>query len=47
MRVVKHKWPKEAVDVPSQEVFKARFNGTWSNLIEWKASLPMAWLGTR
>ncbi|KFQ98166.1 hypothetical protein N306_09033, partial [Opisthocomus hoazin] len=35
MRVVKH-WnmlPREAVDAPSLEVFKARLDGTLSNLV--------------
>jgi len=43
MRVVKH-WnmlPREAVDAPSLEVFKARLDGALSNLIQWKVSLPM------
>ncbi|KFP51462.1 hypothetical protein N323_12732, partial [Cathartes aura] len=35
MRVVRHwkKLPREAVDAPSLEVFKARQNGALSNLI--------------
>jgi len=35
MRVVKHwnRLPREAVDAPSLEVFKARLDGTWSNLV--------------
>ena len=44
MRVVKH-WnmlPREAVDAPSLAVFKARLDGTLSNLVWWKGSLPMA-----
>ncbi|KAJ7422349.1 hypothetical protein WISP_38309 [Willisornis vidua] len=32
----------EAVDVLSLEVYKARLDGTWSNLIQWKASMSMA-----
>ena len=44
MRVVRH-WstlPREAVAVPSLEVFKARLDGALSNLVEWKMYLPMA-----
>jgi len=44
MRVVKH-WnglPREAVDAPSLEVFKARVDGALSNLVQWKMSLLMA-----
>lgn len=26
-------WNREAVDAPAPEVFKARLNGVWSNLI--------------
>ncbi|KFR14092.1 hypothetical protein N306_07907, partial [Opisthocomus hoazin] len=35
MRVVKHwnRLPREAVDVPSLEVFKARLDGALSNLV--------------
>ncbi|KFR13637.1 hypothetical protein N306_06342, partial [Opisthocomus hoazin] len=35
MRVVKHwnRLPREAVDVPSLEVFKARLHGALSNLV--------------
>jgi len=44
VRVVKHwnRLPREAVDVPSLEVFKARLDGALSNLVEWKMSLIMA-----
>lgn len=37
--------PREAVDVldiPSLEVFKVRLDGTLSNLVLWKVSLPMS-----
>ncbi|KFP09818.1 hypothetical protein Z169_04796, partial [Egretta garzetta] len=35
MRVVRHwnRLPREAVDAPSLEVFKARLNGALSNLV--------------
>ena len=35
MRVVRHwnRLPREAVDTPSLEVFKARLNGTLGNLV--------------
>jgi len=44
MRVVRpwHRLPREAVAAPSLEVFKARLNGTLSNLVWWKVSLPTA-----
>jgi len=34
--------PREAVDVPLLEVFKARLDGALSNLVSWKMSLPTA-----
>ena len=34
--------PREAVDTSSLEVFKARLNGYFSYLAQWKVSLPMA-----
>jgi len=34
--------PREAVDYPSLEVFKARLGGALSNLVWWKMSLLMA-----
>ena len=34
--------PREVVDAPSLEVFKARLDGALSNLVEWKVFLPMA-----
>jgi len=44
VRVVKHwhRLPREAVDAPSLEVFKARLDGALSSLVWWKMSLPMA-----
>jgi len=44
MRVVKHwnRLPREAVDVPSLAVFKARLDGALSTLVWWKMSLLMA-----
>jgi len=44
MRVVKH-WnglPREAVEAPSLETFKARLDGALSNLIQLKMSLLTA-----
>ena len=40
-----HRLPREAVAAPSLAVFKARLDGALSNLVWWKVSLPMAWLG--
>ena len=34
--------PREAVDAPSLEVFKARLDGALGNLVWWEVSLPMA-----
>ena len=44
VRVVRHwkRLPREVVDASSLEVLKARLNGTLSNQIEWKVSLPRA-----
>ena len=44
MRVVRHwnRLPREVVDAPSLEAFKARLDGALSNLVWWKVSLPMA-----
>ncbi|KAK4818682.1 hypothetical protein QYF61_017903 [Mycteria americana] len=44
MRVVRHwnRLPREVVDAPSLETFKARLDRALSNLIWWKMSLPMA-----
>jgi len=44
MRMVRHwnKLPREAVDAPSLQGFKARLEGALSNLVWWKVSLPMA-----
>ena len=50
MRVVRPwlRLPREAVAAPSLEVFKARLNGTLSNLVWWKVSLPtVRGVGTR
>jgi len=35
-----HRLPREAVDAPSLEAFKARLDGAL-NLIQWEVSLPM------
>jgi len=44
MRVVKHfnRLPREVVEAPSLETFKARLDGALSNLIQWKMSLLTA-----
>jgi len=44
LRVVRHwhRLPREAVDAPSLEVFKARLGGALSSLVWWKVSLAMA-----
>jgi len=44
LRVVRHwhRLPKDAVDAPSVEVFKARLDGALSTLVWWKVSLCMA-----
>jgi len=44
MRVVKHwnRLPREAVEAPSLEKFKARMNGALSNLVWLKMSLLTA-----
>jgi len=44
MRVVRHwdRLPREAVDAPLFELFKARLDGALSNLGWWKMSLLMA-----
>jgi len=44
MRVVRkgHRLPREAVDAPSLEVFKARLDEALNNLVLWKVSLPTA-----
>ena len=48
-RVVKHwkRLPREAVDAPSLEVFKARLDEAVSNLVYREVSLPIAGVGTR
>jgi len=44
-----HRLPREAVDAPSLEVFKARLDGALGSLSWWVATLPMAghwgWMG--
>jgi len=50
VRVVRHwnRLPREAVNAPSLELFKARLDGALSNLVQWKVSLPTAGrFGTR
>jgi len=44
MRVVKHwnRLPREVVDAPFLETFKARLDGALSNLTWWKMSLLTA-----
>ena len=44
-----HRLPREAVDAPSLEVFKARLDGALGSLGWWEVSLSMAggwnWVG--
>lgn len=41
-RIVRHDaMPRESVDVPCLEMFKARVNGALSNLVWWKIFLSM------
>ena len=44
MRVVRHwkRLPREVVDAPSLEAFKARLDGTLSNLVYREVSPPIA-----
>ncbi|PKU33345.1 hypothetical protein llap_16350 [Limosa lapponica baueri] len=44
VRVARHwnRLPREVVDAPSLEVFKARLDGALSNFVCWEVSLPMA-----
>ena len=37
-----HRLPREAVDAPSVEVFKARLDGALDNPVWWEVSLPVA-----
>jgi len=37
-----HRLPKEVVDAPSLQVFKARLDGALSNPVWWKLPLPTA-----
>ena len=37
-----HSLPREAVDAPSLEVFKARLDGALGNLVWWEVSLSVA-----
>jgi len=37
--------PREAVDVPSLAVLKARLDGALSNLVWWKMSMAWTWQG--
>ena len=45
VRVVRHRnrLPCENVNAPSLEAFNARLDGALSNLVQWEASLPIAW----
>jgi len=49
MRVMRHwpRLPKEVVDAPPLAMFKARLDGTLSNMIQLKRSLLMAGAWTR
>ncbi|GAB0190969.1 hypothetical protein GRJ2_001562200 [Grus japonensis] len=44
VRVVRHwhRLPREVVEAPSLEVFKAKLDGALGNLVWWRVSLPMA-----
>ena len=44
MRVVRHwhRLPSEVINAPFLEAFKARLDGTASNLVWWEVSLPIA-----
>jgi len=45
MMVVRHwnRLPREVLDAPSLELFKAGLDGALFNLMYWKVTLPMAW----
>jgi len=47
VRVVRHwnRFPREVVEAPSLETFKARLDRALSNLISWKVSLLTAGRG--
>lgn len=50
LRVMRHwnRLPREAVDVPTVEVFEARVDKALRNLVQWEMSLPLArWVGTK
>lgn len=44
LREVRHRYrsSREAVDGPSQKMFKTKLNGALSNLAKWKTSQPRA-----
>ena len=42
-----HRLPREAVDSPSLEVFKATFDGTFGSLSWWVATILWERVGTR
>jgi len=41
-----HRLPREAVDAPSLQAFKARLDGVLGSLICWLATCPWQGLGT-